>query len=53
MGVVWHPWGFGFKQSSFHPIARVLQGLWLQRFGRALLYEHALVPVVFRREVSR
>jgi hypothetical protein len=37
MGVVWHSWRCGFGQStSFRPIVRVLQGLWLQRFDQSL-----------------
>src|SRR5262249_49881854 len=46
-------WRLGFKQSSFHPILRVLQPMAIHVVWFMLRYWHALVPVVFRREVSQ
>jgi hypothetical protein len=48
-----HRWKLGFRQFSFHHIARVLQGYVLNAFGRTLLRRHASVPFGFRRQVSR
>ena len=46
-------WALDFKQSSFRHITRVLQGRALHVFGRSPLSRHAVVPLGFRRQVSR
>jgi hypothetical protein len=53
MGVVWHPWRFGFGYYNSHHIARVLQDLWLQRFGHVLrIASMLLFPLPDLCEVS-
>ena len=46
-------WGLGFKQSSFHHIARVLRSQPYNAFRLQPLYRHAVVPSGFRLGVSR
>ena len=53
MSVRFHHWRLGFRQSSFHHIARVLQGTILHAFRWPLLLRHALVPSGFRLQVNR
>src|SRR5262245_10133770 len=53
MSVRFHHWRLGFRQSSFHHIARVLQGTTLHAFRWPLLLRHALVPSSFRLQVNR
>jgi hypothetical protein len=53
VGVRFHHWRLGFRQSSFHHIARVLQGTILHAFRWPLLLRQALVPSGFRLQVSR
>jgi hypothetical protein len=53
MSVRFHPWRLRFRQSSFHHIARVLQGAILHAFRWPLLLRHALVPSSFRLQVNR
>src|SRR5262249_8296483 len=53
VSVRFHHWRLGFRQSSFHHIARVLQGATLHAFRWPLLLRHALVPSGFRLQVNR
>jgi hypothetical protein len=53
MSVRFHHWRLGFRQSSFHHIARGLQGATLHAFRWPLLFRHALVPSSFRLQVNR
>src|SRR5215475_11919212 len=53
MSVRFHHWRLEFRQSSFHHIARVLQGATLHAFRWPLLLRHALVPSGFRLQVNR
>src|SRR5262249_17372777 len=53
VSVRFHHWRLGFRQSSFHHIARVLQGTTLHAFRWPLLLRHALVPSGFRLQVNR
>ena len=46
-------WRLGFKQSSLYPITRVLRRIVLGVFGRSPLSRHAVVPFIFRCQVSR
>jgi hypothetical protein len=53
VSVRFHHWRLGFRQSSFHHIARVLPGATLHAFRWPLLLRHALVPSSFRLQVNR
>ena len=46
-------WQLGFKQCSLYPITRVLRRIFLDVFSRSPLSRHALVPFIFRCQVSR
>ena len=48
MGVHFHHWTLGFKQSSFNHIAQALRSHAIHVFRRSPLYQHALVPASFR-----
>jgi hypothetical protein len=48
-----HPWGLGFRQCSFHRSTRASRGQALHAFRPAPLRRHAVVPLGFRRQVSR
>ena len=45
--------GLGFKQSSFHHIARVLRSQPYNALGLQPLYRHAVFPFGFHLQVSR
>ena len=53
MSVRFHPWRLGFRQSSFHPIARVLQDDPFSVFQRLPLFRHAPFPSSFHLRVNR
>ena len=52
MSVRFHRWTLGFRQSSFNHIAQALQSHNLHVFHYSPLHIHALVPFLFRVQVS-
>src|SRR5262249_22835270 len=52
VGVRFHHWGLGFRQSSFRPIARVSRDGTVSVFGWLPLFWHAVVPSGFHLQVS-
>jgi hypothetical protein len=52
VGVRFHHWRLGFRQSSFRPITRVLQDHAFSAFQHLLLLGHALFPSGFRLQVN-
>ena len=52
MGVRFHHWRLGFRQSSFRPITRVLQDHVFSVFQHLLLLGHAVFPSGFRLQVN-
>ena len=52
MDVRLHRWELEFKQSSFRHIARVLRIPAVHAFRQLPLYQHAIVPLGFRRKVG-
>ena len=52
VGVRFHHWRLGFRQSSFRPITRVLQDHVFSAFRHFLLLGHALFPSGFRLQVN-
>jgi hypothetical protein len=52
MDVPLHHWELEFKQSSFRHIARVLRHAAVHAFRQPPLYQHAIVPLGFRRKVG-
>ena len=53
VGGLLHRWKLGFRQFSFHRIARVLRSGALHAFRHPPLHRHAIVPLGFRFGVSR
>jgi hypothetical protein len=52
VGVRFHHWRLGFRQSSFRPITRVLQDHVFSASQHLLLLGHALFPSGFRLQVN-